>query len=99
MFLPEEVGYTSDTANNGQEAIQTLKVAETDEYELVLMDCQMPIMDGFEATKKIRSGAAGNIKKNIRIPRNTKHHVLFFSLSKTDTHLPQSNAYLFQGDR
>lgn len=51
-------------ANNGEEGLIELRKAPTD---LVLMDLRMPILDGFEATEKIRKGDAGKKYKNIPI--------------------------------
>lgn len=49
----EDVGITVETASNGKEAYET--IISDNSFDLVLMDVKMPVMDGYEATKKIRA--------------------------------------------
>lgn len=55
-----------DIAVDGQDAIDKLN-QEGSDYALILMDCQMPIMDGYQATKLIREGKAGEKYKHAKI--------------------------------
>lgn len=50
-----EYGFLVDTAENGAEAVEKVKNSTPGNYDLVLMDVQMPVMNGYEATKKIRA--------------------------------------------
>ena len=50
-----EYGFLVDTAENGVEAVQKVRNSTPGNYDLVLMDVQMPVMNGYEATKQIRA--------------------------------------------
>lgn len=68
LGMLEDLGYLADTANNGVEAIAALSSSPKDaHYQLILMDCQMPVMDGYEASKQIRLGGDAIPNKDIPI--------------------------------
>src|SRR5438105_3948902 len=57
-------GYGVTVANNGREA---LEACAQDDFDLILMDCHMPEMDGFEATMEIRKGEQASRRKRVPI--------------------------------
>lgn len=64
----DRVHIICDIASQGQEALEKLSETKEDNiYDLVLMDCQMPLMDGYTATKKIRKGEVGQYYKSVPI--------------------------------
>ena len=53
-MLLESEGFIVDTASDGSDAIEKVSASKAGDFDLILMDIQMPIMNGYEATKKIR---------------------------------------------
>ncbi|MBF0217453.1 MAG: response regulator [Candidatus Omnitrophica bacterium] len=63
-----KLGYRADPASDGSDALGMVKAVP---YDIVLMDCQMPVMDGFTATKEIRK--LGGARMNVPIVAMTAH--------------------------
>ena len=55
MAILNEYGFQVDTAEDGAEAVEKIRNSAPGDYELVLMDIQMPVMNGYEAAKQIRA--------------------------------------------
>ncbi|NUM34834.1 MAG: response regulator, partial [Candidatus Brocadiae bacterium] len=70
MGILKKLGLRADAVANGQEAIKSLEYIP---YDLILMDIQMPVMDGYEATRQIRSHQSPVLNHNIPIIAMTAH--------------------------
>jgi signal transduction histidine kinase/DNA-binding response OmpR family regulator/CHASE1-domain containing sensor protein len=62
-MLLTKMGYSAQIVGDGAQAVHAL---ETEDFDLVLMDCQMPVLNGFEATRTIR--AEGSLVRNRHLP-------------------------------
>jgi len=65
-FMLTKLGYQYELAENGLQAINILSNSQ-EHFDLILMDCQMPEMDGYEATKHVRENNAGKVNQTIPI--------------------------------
>ncbi|MBN1556503.1 MAG: response regulator [Phycisphaerae bacterium] len=70
LEILKSLGFVARAANHGQEAIELLS---REEYDLVLMDCQMPVMDGLEATRYIRHPDSPVLDHEIPVIAVTAH--------------------------
>jgi PAS domain S-box-containing protein len=60
----EKLGHKVEVANNGARALEMLALQK---YDVVIMDCQMPVLDGYEATRQIRAGQVPNLDRRVPI--------------------------------
>lgn len=103
--MVEKLGYKPDVVENGKEALTAL---DKGDYAAILMDCQMPIMDGFETTRYIREReASGTVSRSgfqvsgSKKENSINQHEICHAKLETHPHIPiiAVTANAMQGDR
>jgi len=87
-LIINRIGYEVDVACNGVEAVEKTK---ENEYSLILMDCHMPVMDGFQATSIIRE-----TEKKVFFEENTNNFIECECFCRIQTTVHQlTNGWIF----
>lgn len=74
--LLKKLGYSADVVSNGVEVLEAL---EQRDYDVILMDCQMPYMDGYQATRAVRQREA--LRTNALHGQGEAHHTVIFAVT------------------
>lgn len=69
----KKLGYRVDVVNNGREALDAVKEKH---YDLIFMDCQMPVLDGYAATREIRKLSTENLRSTTPVIALTAHAMM-----------------------
>jgi CheY-like chemotaxis protein len=96
--MVERLGHKTDTVGNGTEALRAL---EQIPYDLILMDCQMPELDGYEATRAIRKAESKKLQARSKEQKTNHSEPSDSSLLTSHLHVPiiALTANAMQGDR